>query len=691
MQIEWARQVSENTGLPVLILAPLAVAQQTHREGEKFGTTVTVCRSQDDVQPGVNVANYEMLEHFTPEEFGGIVLDESSILKSYDGKTRTTIIESFADTPYRLACTATPAPNDHMELGNHAEFLGIMSRSEMLATFFVHDGGDTSKWRIKGHAEDVFWRWVASWAVMLRTPSDLGYDDDGFLLPPLHVKEHVVSSDYAPEGALFATDAQNIQQRREARRHSLGDRVTVAADMVNGNDEPWLVWCDLNAESQALTAAIPGAVEITGSDPLAHKESAMAGFTDGSIRVIVTKPSIAGWGMNWQHCARMVFVGLSDSYESYYQAMRRCWRFGQTRDVEAHIVISDAEGAVVANINRKQADAERMVAGMVEHTHAILEKQLHGFTRTQDVYETATAEGDEWTLHLGDCVDVVRSLPDESIGFSVFSPPFASLYTYSASERDMGNSRTHDEFADHFGFLVDELYRVMKPGRLVSFHCMNLPTSKTHDGYIGIRDFRGELIKAFQERGFIYHSEVVIWKDPVTAMQRTKALGLLHKQLVKDSCMSRQGVPDYLVTMRKPGENPEPVSGELDTWVGDDTFTSGGRLSIDLWQRYASPVWMDINPSRTLQKESARDEKDERHICPLQLDVIERAMMLWSNPGDLVLSPFAGIGSEGYVAVKMRRKFVGAELKRSYYDQAVKNLIAAEHDREQGTLFEAVS
>ena len=288
-------------------------------------------------------------------------------------------------------------------------------------------------------------------------------------------------------------------------------------------------------------------------------------------------------------------------------------------------------------------------------------------------------QGNGWVAYLGDSCEVIKGIPDNSIGFSIFSPPFSSLYTYSNSERDMGNARSDAEFFEHFGFLIADLYRVTKPGRLLSFHCMNLPTSKARDGVIGIKDFRGDLIRAFQAAGFIYHSEVCIWKDPVTAMQRTKALGLLHKTIVKDSSMSRQGIPDYLVTMRKPGENEEPISGELDSFAGDQsTFQSNGRLSIDIWQRYASPVWMDINPSRTLQKESAREEKDERHICPLQLDVIERACQLWSKEGDVVLSPFMGIGSEGYVAVGMGRKFVGIELKGSYYEQAVRNLASAE-------------
>jgi len=284
---------------------------------------------------------------------------------------------------------------------------------------------------------------------------------------------------------------------------------------------------------------------------------------------------------------------------------------------------------------------------------------------------------EKFSAYHGDCIEVIKGIPDNSIHYSVFSPPFESLYVYSNSPRDFGNCASSEDFHIQFKYLIDELYRVIMPGRLLSFHCMNLPTSKQNHGYIGIRDFRGELIREFEEAGWIFHSEVCIWKDPVTAMQRTKALGLLHKQLCKDSCMSRQGIPDYLVTMRKPGENPERVEGLLDYYVGDEVTqfsTDKTRRSIEIWQRYASPVWMDINQSNTLQKESARENDDERHICPLQLDVIERALQLWSNPNDIVLSPFMGIGSEGYKSLEMDRRFVGIELKKSYYDVAVDNL-----------------
>lgn len=675
MQLEWARLVHEHTNGAILILAPLAVSEQTKREGQKLGINVTVCRTQDDIQQGINITNYEKLQHFDPSTFVGIVLDESSILKAHDGKTRTYIIDSFQQTPYRLACTATPAPNDHMELGNHAEFLGVMSRTEMLSMFFVHDGGDTAKWRLKGHAESKYWEWVASWAVMIRKPSDLGYEDNNFKLPELCIDQINVEVKSAPTTTLFHVDALTLQERQQARKDSILDRVAECARIVNDSTEPWLIWCNLNSESESLTRSIPDAVEVKGSDSVEHKEKAMMDFTNGNIRVLVTKPSIAGFGMNWQHCNNMAFVGLSDSYEQFYQAVRRCWRFGQGKPVNVKIITAETEGAVVSNIKRKESDAIRMAEEMVRNMKDINMENLQGTERENYEYTTDTAEGNGWKMYLGDCVEMIKNIPNDSIHYSIFSPPFASLYTYSNSERDMGNCKTDDEFYTHFKFLIKELYRVVMPGRLLSFHCMNLPTSKERDGFIGIRDFRGDLIKMFIDEGWIYHSEVCIWKDPVTAMQRTKALGLLHKTIRKDSSMSRQGIPDFLVTMRKPGENPERISHTPE------------EFPVSLWQRYASPVWMDINPSCTLQKESARENNDERHICPLQLEVIERAIHLWTNPGDTVLSPFAGIGSEGYQALKMERQYVGIELKKSYYNVAIKNLERVTIENGQVALF----
>lgn len=688
MQLQWSKSVCDETRGNVLILAPLAVAQQTVREGVKFNVSVSYCRGQKDVKNGITIANYEMIDHFDASYFNGIVLDESSILKSYTGKFRNQIIDSFGKTPFRLACTATPAPNDYMELGNHSEFLGVMSRTEMLSMFFVHDGGDTSKWRLKGHAEEKFWKWVCSWAVMLRKPSDLGYDDGDFILPELEMHHASVEVNDPEPGMLFNMPASTLQERIKERKRTVDDRCELASVIASKKPhESWLIWCDRNDESETITNKIDDAVEVKGSDSSSHKENSMLGFSSGDVRCLVTKPSIAGWGMNWQHCHNIIFVGLSDSYEQFYQAVRRCWRFGQKEKVNCWIVTAQTEGAVVANIKRKEEDAARMAEDMVKHMAVNSKDEIHSTRREVCMYNRRIDKGVNYTAMLGDCVECVSELPPDSIDFSIYSPPFASLYTYSNSERDMGNCRNDKEFFTHYEFLVREHFRTHKPGRNISVHCMNLPTSKERDGYIGIRDFRGDIIRLFEKCGFIYHSEVTIWKDPVVAMQRTKALGLLHKQIVKDSCMSRQGIPDYLVTFRKPGENTNPVKGELEYFAGDDSFKNNGRLSIDVWQRYASPVWMDINPSRTLQKESAREEKDERHICPLQLDVIERALQLWSIPGDIVLSPFMGIGSEGVMSLRLGRRFIGCELKESYFKQASLNLKNEENNKKSEFLF----
>lgn len=676
-QIEWGRLVCEKEGGSILIFAPLAVSFQTQEEARKLGVNVTICESSEDIRPGLNITNYEKLHRFKPAGITGLILDESSILKGFDGKTRRDITEFAEEIPYRLCCTATPAPNDYMELGNHAEFLGVMTATEMLSMFFVHDGGETSKWRLKKHAEDEFWRWVCSWAVAIRQPSDLGYDDGKFRLPELLMEQVAVEGHWNADGVLFQVEAQTLNERRDARRSSLGERVAACADLVNSIDEPWIVWCDLNAESEALADAIPGAVEVRGSDDSARKEHSLMEFTHGHTRVLVTKPTIAGFGMNWQHCRRVAFVGLSDSYEQFYQAIRRCWRFGQTSNVHCYVITSKSEGAVVRNIERKEELARKMMDGMVLHMQTEMQREVRGLSRETAEYERDAREGDAWTAHLGDSVEVLQEIEPGSIDYMIFSPPFASLYTYSNSERDMGNSKSGEEFSVHFAYLIKILFKALRPGRLVSFHCMNLPSTKERDGFIGLKDFRGELIKMFQDAGFIYHSEVVIWKDPVTAMQRTKAIGLLYKQLKKDSALSRQGIPDYLVTMRKPGFNDKPITKDP------------SEFPVGLWQQYASPVWMDINPSETLSRQEARSEDDERHICPLQLEVIRRAIRLWTVPGDLVLSPFMGIGSEGHESLMAGRRFVGCELKRSYWEQACKNLEFAEkHAGAQGGLFD---
>jgi hypothetical protein len=383
-ELEWSSHVVARTGKPVLNIAPLAVSKQTEREGRKFNIPVRIAREQADAAPGVNVTNYDMLGNFDPREFGGLVLDESSILKG-DGPLRKRITEFAAHIPFRLAGTATPAPNDHMELGNHAEFLGIMSKTEMLSTFFVHDGGDTSKWRLKGHAEASFWKWVASWAVMIRKPSDLGYEDNGFKLPPIEYHQHTVEAEWSAD-YLFPVEARTMDERRGARRDSLVDRVRLCAELVNDSSEQWVLWCGLNAESAALASSIPHAVEVKGSDSDQHKEASPIAFVDGKIRVLVSKASIFGFGMNFQNCRNSAFVGLSDSWEQVYQATRRIWRFGQKRKVHVHFITGELEGAVVRNIERKERLASEMAESMLGHMREINTAEIHGTIRETEEY-----------------------------------------------------------------------------------------------------------------------------------------------------------------------------------------------------------------------------------------------------------------------------------------------------------------
>jgi len=386
MQVAWADTIHKRTTHDVLILAPLAVAAQTVDESASLGVAITHCLDGADVRPGINIANYERLHRFDPARFGAVVLDESSCIKHHDTNTLKTLIEAFDKTPYKLCATATPAPNDWTELGTHAEFLGVRSRAEMLAEFFVHDGAETQVWRLKGHARRAFWQWVSSWGAMVRRPSDLGHDDTAYKLPPLSVTQHTVESPETSAGMLFAMEAQSLMERREARRESIGERVKVCAAMVNADRQPWVVWCDLNAEGDALRAAIPDAVEIRGSDSLEEKEKRLDDFAHGRVRVLITKPSIAGFGLNWQHCARMAFVGVTDSFEAYYQAVRRCWRFGQKRPVEVHIFASEREGAVVANLKRKEHDAIAMADALSEETLASVRGNVLGAKRESNPY-----------------------------------------------------------------------------------------------------------------------------------------------------------------------------------------------------------------------------------------------------------------------------------------------------------------
>lgn len=671
-QLEWAYQVQKHINQPVLILAPLGVIDQTIQEGVKFGYEVKeigLTVFDQDLKAGIYITNYDNMDNIDSYLFGGVVLDESSILKNFNGKIRNELIASFKETKYKLCCTATPSPNDTTELCNHAEFLNVMSRNEMLAMYFVHDGGSTSDWRLKGHAKQAFWDFVSTWAVMLSKPGDIGFSNEGYELPELKVIEDYIETPKRNNGMLFNDVAVSATGYHNELRETINERMKRVSEIVNSSSDSWIVWIGHDEEGDLLRKMIPGAVEVKGSDNKQKKKDNLLGFGKGEFRVLITKLKIAQFGLNYQNCHNQIFASLDFSFESTYQGIRRSYRFGQEYDVNIHMIVTDTMQNVRKSFEDKQSAFYEMQRAM---THA-MNRNIKNELKLMKTVSQKEYQSDFCHIMNGDCVQLIESIPDESIGFSIFSPPFAELYTYSDKLEDMGNSKDYKEFFVAFNFLVKELYRVMWSGRNVAVHCMDLPIQKGKEGYIGLRDFSGMILKAFEESGFIYHSRVTIWKNPVTEMQRTKALGLLHKQVKKDAAMSRVGIPDYLMIFRKPGNHDHPVHCDI---------------SVDTWQKYASPVWMDIDYSDTLNGVKGRDKEDEKHICPLQLQTIERAITLWSNKGDKILTPFLGIGSEVYQSIKMGRYGIGFELKESYFVEAVKNCKNAEVKTQSPKLFD---
>lgn len=693
MQLEWARLLGKNT----LIIAPLSVARQTVREAEKIGLDVRYVRHKEDIEPAHNlwITNYEMADGFDYGAFGAVVLDESSILKAITGKTRRLLTDLCADVPFRLACTATPAPNDNTEIGNHAEWLGICSHAEMLAMFFVNAnkehtyfvGGKAyrrkgsnkggQEWRLKHHAERPFFEWLSSWAMMLTKPSDLGYDDDGFILPPLNIHTTFVDVDYTPDDQLFFTGLKGVGDRARVRRITIEDRIDALKALVNGDKNQWIVWTGLQKESRAVTDALEGAVEVRGSDSIEHKVTTFEGFQDGDVRVLVTKPRIGGFGMNFQNAHKMVFFGLSDSWEAWYQCIRRQWRYGQTQPVDVYVMLSSVEQSIYRNVMRKDAMAKRLRSGMIDLLREREKGELEMIETQHTEYQERTVEGGDWVAMLGDSCERLKEIDDDSIDMSVYSPPFSDLYTYTDSERDLGNSKDRGEFFTHYRFIIEQVLRVTKPGRLTCVHTSDIPAMASRDGYIGVKDFPGDVIRAHEDAGWTFYGRAFVQKNPQAQAIRTKAKGLLFVQLRKDSSDSRPAMIDQILIFKKPGDNAVPV-----------TPVENGELDNEQWIEWAHGIWIGIQESDTLSYHEARAQDDEKHICPLQLGTIERCVKLYSNPGETVLTPFMGIGSELYVALQLGRKGVGIELKESYFETALKNLREAESMAHTETLFD---
>lgn len=672
LQLEWAHRVAIHTGKPVLILTPLAVSGQTIQEGKKFGIDVQRYGNDSLIQ----ITNYEQIGNIDCSKFSGIVLDESSILKNFTGKYKRHIIESFKLTPYKLACTATPAPNDLNEIGNHSEFLDVMDSTDMRMRWFIRDEG-MNNYRLKGHARKEFYGWIASWSSALRTPADIGFIQDGFNLPPLNYFELKIETDKRDNGKLFNDGLVNATNFNKELRLTIVKRMSQVADLVNDSGDPFIVWVNQNAEADHIKKLISEGVEVRGNESPEIKEEKLLGFANGDFRVLITKKKIGQFGLNYQHCNNQIFAAMDFSFESLYQAIRRSYRFGQKNEVNIYLVTTDTMSNVMEIINKKQKEFDNM---MTEITREI---NRTSYDMGID-YEHREVKTDSYHIINADCVDAIKTIPDDSVHLSIFSPPFSTLYTYSDNLRDMGNCADNKEFLQQSAFMLQELYRIIKPGRLVCVHTKDLAVYKNSSGYTGLYDFTSDYHKLMEKVGFRYHSKITIWTDPVLEMQRTKTQRLLYKQVTSDSSYSGIGCPEYVTIFRK-------WEGSEEDWIPVNNLNKL-NFDLDTWQKWASPVWMDILRTDVLNDyRGARESADEKHICPLQLGVIERCIALWSNVGETIFTPFMGIGSEIYQAIKMGRKGIGIELKESYYDNAKKNLDILLEQQQQIDLVELCS
>lgn len=698
IQLEIAKQVLNKVKKSVLILAPLAVTSQTIDEGKKFNVDVVRFKT-NEISKGIYISNYEQLNNINTDLFDCICLDESSILKNETGKFRNILIEKFKNTPYKYCFSATPSPNDPMELGNHSQFLDVMNYNEMLAMFFVNDQECTQKWRLKGHAIEKFYEFISTWAIMFSHPKDIGFNNDSFDLPKLEIIEEQVKTPL-PEGVLFSGVAVNATDYNQSLRQTEELRINKTLDIIQNKiplGKQIIIWTKQNDEAKnifkRLTLLGYDCRNVQGADSNEKKEIDLIGFAKNEYQILITKQSIASQGLNYQNCGYQIFNSIDFSFEQSYQAIRRSWRFGRKDTVICYMVTTDRMINVIKIQQDKEKSFKEMQYQMCKAVNKNINNELIKFNmKTEDI------KTDKYWLMRGDCVQRIKEVDNNSIDLILFSPPFADLYTYSNYIEDMGNVNGYDQFVEQFKYLAEELKRVIKPGRIIAIHCMDLPTLKSRDGYIGIRRFSSMIADIFENLDMHLHSEFTIWKDPLLAAVRTKTLGLAHKQVTKDMSMIRSGIPDRVLCFKTKEENKTPIQldginftyyipmhefdnfprtiesfNEYFGYDKESKYSKEEQYSHMIWQRYASPVWMDIDQTNTLQYMNARDNNDEKHICPLQLGVIERIILLYSNTGETVLSPFGGIGSEGYQALKMGRKSISIELKESYFEINKKN------------------
>ncbi|KKQ04447.1 MAG: methylase N-4/N-6 domain protein [Candidatus Moranbacteria bacterium GW2011_GWF1_36_4] len=669
MQLEWAFQVAKKTKKPVLILCPLAVSGQTINEGEKFKIEVI---KYDGSNFPIQIINYEQLDNINVELFSGVILDESSILKNFTGHYKNLIINTFKKTPYKLACTATPSPNDLNEIGNHSEFLDVLDAQDMRSKWFVRDQG-MNNYRLKNHAKTDFYGWISSWATMITNPADIGFDGTNFILPKLQQIEHEIITDVkVGSGLIFNESAVNATNFNKVLRETKEKRLQKVVEICEKIKGQILIWVKQNEEGDWLQKKLENCKEVKGSDSTEYKEKTLLGFANNEFKILITKAKIAQFGMNFQNCSTQIFPSLDFSFEAYYQQIRRSYRFGQKNEVNIHLIKTDTMENVVKSIEKK----ERQFLEMQQEMNKNINNVKYGLL---DTYERREFKNNDVLLIKGDSCIEIKTIPDNSVDLIIFSPPFSSLFTYSNYVHDMGNNENHEEFFKQYAFLLKDLFRILKPGRLMCCHTKDLGVYKNFSGYTGMFDFTGEHTKAVLNEEFKLHSKITIWCDPVLEMQRTKTQRLLYKQVTSDSSKTGIGMAEYITIFKKWDGSSEELWEPI-------TNLSKSNFPLDIWQKWASPVWMDIKRTDVLNGKEGTALGDEKHIAPLQLEVIHRLIHLWSNEGEIIFTPFLGIGSEIYKAVKNNRKGIGIELKDSYFDTAVKNVKKAFESKLQSTI-----
>ena len=723
MELEFARIVTLRTNKPVLIVMPLYVAYQTLEMAESLlGYHVTFADETMDICPGqsIYVTNYEKLHKFEGADFGALVFDESSIFKG-EGKFFERAKTLTKNMPFVLCASATPSPNSIEEMGRQAEVLGIMTVPEMKATFFINrqEGkkGQRQGWQLKPYAQEQFYKWLASWAMAIKKPGDLGFSDKGYDLPPLTITPIFIDGGYIPEGQLLFTGLKGISDRSSVRKMTLEPKCQMATEIIGDDPDQWIVWCGLNPEATRMKQLLGDkSINVQGSDSTDRKVKALQGFSNNEIQVLISKTKICGHGSNFQNAHKMIFVGLSDSWEAFYQAIKRIHRFKQDTPCEVYVILAEEERQIWDNVIEKGNEAEIMTKYLVENASQYQRAELDLKSDETTPYIVDEIKNDQFRIMLGDSSERLREIEDDSIGLSVYSPPFEDLFVYSNTERDLGNSATKEDFYTHYGYIVGELLRVTMPGRKTVVHVADIHARKSKDGFLGLKDFSGNVIQLYIDHGWHYQGRIPIAKNPQATAIRLKAHELMFATMKRDAARLMPVQPDYFLVFTKPGKNAIPVlpmeNGEMneDTWIDwagntwlnglgekleDDSLTKEDFLAIaeQVYEHYktGNPIWDDIRETKVLQhkgKHSSRlGEKDTKHICPLQLDPVERAVKLWSNPGETVLTPFMGIGTEVYQAVMFERFGIGIELKPEYFYKAKENIEEAVRLSKQEDLF----